>query len=111
MKQFRLVLVLLLFVGLTSANKKLDRKVSKCNMPEVITEIVSFPCEMQLNAQNNFALVEFAVNEKGTISVLQINACQKLKDHVVEALNGYQLICPKGHCGKTFSFKLIFKDS
>lgn len=107
MKQLKLVLVILLFVGLTSANKK----ARKCNMPEVITEIVSFPCEMQLNAQNNFALVEFAVNEKGTISVLQINACQKLKDHVIHELNGYQLICPKGHCGKTFSFKLIFKDS
>lgn len=107
MKQFKLVLVLLLFVGLTSANKK----TTKCNMPKVITEIISFPGEMQLNDQNNFALVEFEVNKKGTISVLQINACQKLKDHVVQALNGYQLICPKGHCGKIFSFKLIFKNA
>ena len=108
MKQFKLVLVLLLFVGLTSAKKETKKK---CNMPKVVTEIVSFPENLQLDAQNNFALVEFAVNEKGTISVLQINACQKLKDHVVQKLNGYQLICPKGHCGKTFNYKLIFKDS
>lgn len=105
MKRIKLLLALVLFAGFGFGQTLL-----KCNMSEIVTEIVCFPCKMQLNQQNNYALIEFSVNEEGIIKVVRINACEKLKAHVINKLEGYQLICSKGYCGKTYQYKLTFKN-
>jgi hypothetical protein len=74
-----------------------------------ISEIVAYPNALDLNQHNNFALVEFSVNENGVINVNDINACQELKSYILKKLDGYELINPKNFKGKTFQYKLNFQ--
>jgi hypothetical protein len=78
-------------------------------MPQTINQIVSYPSDIQMDADNNYAVVEFSVNEEGVVEVNSINACEELKAYVLQRLDGYKLIDPAGLSGKTFQYKLSFK--
>jgi hypothetical protein len=78
------------------------------NMGTTITEIVSYPSDLQLDDCNNLAKIEFSVNQDGIIHVNQINACKELKSFLIQKLEGYKLINSKQFVGNTYQYKLIF---
>ena len=104
MKRIALLSALALITSLSFGQSSNNR-----NMPETLSQIVDYPSNIQLNQQNNFALVEFSINEVGIVKVSDINASSELKSYVLNKLNGYQLINSKGYCGKTFQYKLTFQ--
>jgi len=95
--------------GSTIDSKIGESEVNNSNMPQTLSEIVSYPEDINLSEKNNFALVNFSVNEDGTIKVNDINASKEVKTYVLNQMNGYQLINSTGHKGKTFQYKLSFE--
>ena len=81
---------------------------SRNNMQTTITEIVSYPENIELTKRNNYALVNFSVNKYGIVKVNKINASKELKSYVLEKLNGYKLINSNGFCYQNFQYKLSF---
>lgn len=95
--------------GSTLESKIEKSDLSNSNMPQTLSEIVTYPENIQLSEKNNFALIDFSVNEDGTIEVNKINASKEVKTYVMNQMNGYQLINSTGHKGKTFQYKLSFE--
>lgn len=83
--------------------------IQNTQMPETISQIVDYPSGLDLDQNNNFALVEFSVSQDGILNVSNINASQELKNYILEKLNGYSLIDAKAFCGLTFQYKLTFQ--
>lgn len=104
MKKIALLSVLALITSFS-----FGQSLSSSNMPQTLSQIVNYPSGLELNQQNNFALVEFSINEGGIVEVSDINASSELKSYVLNKLNGYQLINSKGYCGRTFQYKLTFQ--
>lgn len=101
MKKYAFLIVLGLIGSLSFAQGDLHT---------TLPQIVSYPQNIQLNTNNNFALVEFSVDDNGIIEVKNINACEALKSYVIEKLDGYKLINPNGLSGQTFQYKLSFQQ-
>lgn len=109
MKKAIILTAAALISSFTFGSKVGESELPNSNMPQTISEIVSYPEDINLSEQNNFALVDFSVNEDGTIEVNNINASKEVKTYVLNQMNGYQLINSTGHKGKTFQYKLSFE--
>ena len=104
MKRIILLSVLAIITSFSYAQSATNGK-----MPETVSEIVSYPLNLELNKQNNYALVNFSINKLGVIKVNKINASKELKAYVLDKLNGYKLINSNGFCGQNFQYKISFK--
>ncbi len=74
----------------------------------VLSEIVKFPANVELNCANNIALISFDVDQEGYIRVTEINACIELKKYILKQIDGYKLINCCGIANNSYQFKLKF---